>query len=621
LKLTSGALSPTELDYPAGGPAPTVVSVGALESGVGVVFGGPVSVATATNLANYTVSGTTVTNVTLISGNYVILGVAATPTNAFSVTVQGVASPSGDVMAAPATVQGSAEPGATVVSGLTAYWSFDGHLLDSVDGFDGVARGRDPVQFVDGVTDFGKALKLNGTNYVEIPGSSNKLQFANSSLSIAAWFKVDTFDKDWQALIAKGENNSWRIARRAAENTIAYAGGAGEGLDDTPNINDGKWHHLVAITDAATNQFGTALYIDGVIHGIQTNKPALEATLANVFIGENPGATNRMWKGEIDDVGLWNRVLAPQEISLLYNGGQGMPVSALPGVIAPVPAIRPYSIGLNLGANALTNLTGTLKPSDAAGVPGVTQANWNNLNGQNGTNVNNIVADTDFETATNTTVTVSWISNGTWASTGLGEENNGFTGPERALLTGYLDTGNSTTTSVTISNIPPALTSQGYDVYIYAMGGVGGRGGAYRVLEAGTTNVLSPYVRVQSPTNTTTYVAAPVSTTTTNYAVGNYFVFTGLTAPAITIEGSTVGALGFSGTPRAPINAIQLVASEEAQGPNLSIESTAAGLVITFEGTLESTDDIASGQWQPVTGTSPLTVQPTESAKFYRARQ
>jgi hypothetical protein len=328
-----------------------------------------------------------------------------------------------------------------------------------------------------------------------------------------------------------------------------------------------------------------------------------------------------MWKGEIDDVGLWNRVLAPQEISLLYNGGQGMPISALPGVIAPVPAIRPYSIGLNLGANALTNLTGTLKPSDAAGVPGVTQANWNNLNGQNGTNVNNIVADTDFETATNTTVTVSWISNGTWASTGLGEENNGFTGPERALLTGYLDTGNSTTTSVTISNIPPALTSQGYDVYVYAMGGVGGRGGAYRVLEAGTTNVLSPYVRVQSPTNTTTYVAAPVSTTTTNYAVGNYFVFTGLTAPAITIEGSTVGALGFSGTPRAPINAIQLVASEEAQGPNLSIESTAAGLVITFEGTLESTDDIASGQWQPVTGTSPLTVQPTESAKFYRARQ
>jgi hypothetical protein len=79
--------------------------------------------------------------------------------------------------------------------------------------------------------------------------------------------------------------------------------------------------------------------------------------------------------------------------------------------------------------------------------------------------------------------------------------------------------------------------------------------------------------------------------------------------------------LGFGGTPRAPINAIQLVASEVAQGPTLSIEATAAGIVITFEGTLESTDDIASGNWQPVTGTSPLTIQPTDAAKFYRTRQ
>ena len=60
-------------------------------------------------------------------------------------------------------------------------------------------------------------LKLTGTNYVEIPGSSNKLQFANGSLSIAGWFKVDNFDKSWQALIAKGENSNYRIARRFVE--------------------------------------------------------------------------------------------------------------------------------------------------------------------------------------------------------------------------------------------------------------------------------------------------------------------------------------------------------------------------------------------------------------------
>ena len=62
-----------------------------------------------------------------------------------------------------------------------------------------------------------------------------------------------------------------------------------------------------------------------------------------------------------------------QEVDLLYNGGQGTPISDLPGVNPPVPAIRPYSIGLNFGADAVTNAT--LSVVQAAGVPGVAQAN------------------------------------------------------------------------------------------------------------------------------------------------------------------------------------------------------------------------------------------------------
>ena len=80
------------------------------------------------------------------------------------------------------------------------------------------------------------------------------------------------------------------------------------------------------------------------------------------------------------------------------------------------------------------------------------------------------MADTDFETAVPTAVTVSWVSNGTWASTGSrGENNNLLTGNDKALTIGYLDTGNATTTSVTITNVPAALTSLGYDVYVYAI--------------------------------------------------------------------------------------------------------------------------------------------------------
>ncbi|MHC1764675.1 MAG: LamG-like jellyroll fold domain-containing protein [Verrucomicrobiia bacterium] len=616
LKVTQGMLTPDQFDYPAVATPPSIVSAGAVGSAVGVVFDVAVDPATAANPAKYAVSGATVTSAKLIAPNYVLLGVSAVPTGAFTVTATGISSTFGDVMTAPSTVEAAA--GSTIPAGLKAYWSFDGHLLDSADGFDGVARGSPDVAFADGVAGFGKALKLTGTNYVEIPGSSNALQFANSSLSIAGWFKVETFDKDWQALIAKGEGTNYRIARRGNAGSIAYAGGVGEGADDVPSVNDGAWHHFVAVTDATKSEFGTALYVDGVRHGVMADAAVLAAGTANLFIGENPEALNRQFKGEIDDIGLWNRVLAPEEIAILYKGGQGTPVSALPGVITPIPADRPYTIGLNFAADEYSGgKQGTLAPSSAAGA--VPQANWNNLTGANGTSTNVIVADSDYETAVDTGVVVNWVSNGSWASTGRGEENNLLTGADRALMIGYLDTGNATTTSVTITNIPTELTGSGYDVYVYALGGVGGRGGAYRILDAATGAVLKDYVRVVSMTNSSTFVEAPIDAASTNYAAGNYMVFLDLTAPAIKIEATTDAGYGFSGTPRAPLNAVQLVGVASV-GKLISIEFGADGLVITFTGQLQSADTVL-GPWTNVEGASPLTVQPTGDAKFYRVQQ
>jgi hypothetical protein len=233
--------------------------------------------------------------------------------------------------------------------------------------------------------------------------------------------------------------------------------------------------------------------------------------------------------------------------------------------------------------------------------------------------VGNLVATTDLETATNTTVTVSWVSNNTWASTGRGEENNRLVGADRALMLGYLDTANATTTSVTITNIPSELTSNGYDVYVYALGGVGGRGGGFRVLDAATKAVLKDYVRVVSPTNSSTFIQVPTDPPRTNHFPGNFMVFTDIKAPAIIIEATTAGGLGLSGTPRAPINAVQLIAVEP-EGAVVTIQRTATGLSISFTGTLESAD-VITGPWTPVTGASPLAVTPTGAAKFYRSRQ
>ena len=219
------------------------------------------------------------------------------------------------------------------------------------------------------------------------------------------------------------------------------------------------------------------------------------------------------------------------------------------------------------------------------------------------------------------TATIEWAgSPNTWASTGVGEENNAFIGSDRSLLTGFLDTGNATTTTITVSGIPSQLTSGKYDVVIYSVGGVADRGGAFRVTDANGTE-LSGYQVILANANPTNHVMLANPTPLTP-SYGTYVVFKGLSASSIIIEATTQNGLGQSGTPRAPVNALQLVAPSGLLVPqvNPTIAFDAQGRIV-FEGTLQ-TSPTFNGTYSDVSGaTSPYTVNPANAAGFFRTRQ
>ncbi|HTG43025.1 MAG TPA: LamG-like jellyroll fold domain-containing protein [Verrucomicrobiae bacterium] len=218
----------------------------------------------------------------------------------------------------------------SITNGLVAYWNFDQkNLEDSVGIYDGTENGSSPIAYVASKTGFGQTMQLDGVDqFVEITsGEPDDLAFAEGSMSVAGWFKVGAFDKDWQALIAKGEGSNWRIHRRGGETGFAHAGGTGEGPAGGP-VNDGLWHHFVGISDADAVNFGTALYIDGEEYSVNATAPVLAANGKPMMIGENPDARNRTWNGQIDDLALWNRVLSTSEIAALYANGVGKPLSS-----------------------------------------------------------------------------------------------------------------------------------------------------------------------------------------------------------------------------------------------------------------------------------------------------
>lgn len=279
-----------------------------------------------------------------------------------------------------------------------------------------------------------------------------------------------------------------------------------------------------------------------------------------------------------------------------------------------------YAVGLKFGANEAGS---QLSAGDVAGVNPVAQGNWNNIFGNTPTGVNGLMAEKAGK-AVATTVTVDSTGSGnTWSSHGPRGEEDGalLTGNDSVLMTGYLDTGSPTTTTVTLGSIPSDLTSGGYDVVIYGLGGIGGRGGAYHITDA-SGNTLYDWVKVQGPMNPTDFIQ--VVPDTNNYVTGTFLVFTNLKASSIIVEATTDHGYAFGGTPRCPINAIQLVSPSgllplpvAVVTPTISIAESAGGAVtITFTGVLQMATTV-NGTYAPVAGAvSPYTAP---SPGFFRA--
>jgi hypothetical protein len=209
------------------------------------------------------------------------------------------------------------------------------------------------------------------------------------------------------------------------------------------------------------------------------------------------------------------------------------------------------SIAINFAADEpVVTPVGPGSPvSGAAGV--LNTVRWNNLTTADGTQAN-LTADV-AGAATPTAAAVTWSSPNTWASTGRGEENNTApAGNNRNLMTGYLDTQSigGEGISIAVSNLPPVPGFPFFDVYVYTQGGANNRGGTYTI--GGTTRehtVLGPF--------TGSFIEDTIDPGTT--AGSNYLVFRGLSGTGFTL--TSTPTIPATGTQRAPINGIEIVAS------------------------------------------------------------
>ena len=110
---------------------------------------------------------------------------------------------------------------AALTDTLVSYWDFDDKLNDLATAGNTTDNSTwvGTADFNTGI--FGNGLELNGSNYVSVPDSMDVAR-TGSNLSVYTWFRVDTFDKSWQCLVAKGEGSNWRIHRQGGNDLVNW---------------------------------------------------------------------------------------------------------------------------------------------------------------------------------------------------------------------------------------------------------------------------------------------------------------------------------------------------------------------------------------------------------------
>jgi prepilin-type N-terminal cleavage/methylation domain-containing protein len=219
---------------------------------------------------------------------------------------------------------GGGGAGVNLADGLIAHWTMNDDVDDKVGSNDGTWSSGE--SYVDSVNaGMSKAVSFDGTNFIDV-GNDSSLN--SSTFSMSLWAKgTSGIEAYWEALLGKGsviDNEGWYLIQY--QNFLIFHNSQGSFGPSNSNdiLADEQWHHIVIQYDGAQMM----MYIDNVPQtpDAQTITPSLSTHL---FIGDRlnnagTGPEDNYFRGSIDDVRYYNKILTSTEVSALYNGGAGI---------------------------------------------------------------------------------------------------------------------------------------------------------------------------------------------------------------------------------------------------------------------------------------------------------
>lgn len=221
-----------------------------------------------------------------------------------------------------------------ITDSLVSAWKFDessGNAADSKGS--NTLTNNGSVSYSAGKIGNGAVFVSASSKYLSIADASQSGLDLSGDFTFSLWAKCTTAPSSgngW-ALIGKhdGGSRSYMLTYEnngGTKQLILRVSSDGTSTNQTAStinydLGTGTLHHIVVTHDTSGN---VRFYIDGVQSGstLTGSKTSIYNGTSPFCIGGSPGGSG-YFDGQIDEVGIWSRVLSNTEASYLYNDGNG----------------------------------------------------------------------------------------------------------------------------------------------------------------------------------------------------------------------------------------------------------------------------------------------------------
>jgi len=179
---------------------------------------------------------------------------------------------------------------------------------------------------------FAQSLKYNGNgNYTNVPSSPSVNAFqtgagVTKASTFTCWVKLNSLSATLGAvLLSSNSSMYWQLGKTS--NATVFLGSTTVTTSYLIPWTDGNWHHIAILCIPGMASATAVVYHNGVNVGSQFGTPGMLTGPKTFVIGDYAGTGNTALNtgyqvnGFLAGVGLWQRALAPGELTLLYREG------------------------------------------------------------------------------------------------------------------------------------------------------------------------------------------------------------------------------------------------------------------------------------------------------------